>query len=327
MRGDHAVLVKDGQAGQAVTAADLEVVRVMGGGHLDRAGAERGVDVVVGDDRDAPAGQRQLHGPADQVGVALVVGVHRDGGVAEHRLGPGGGDDDRVVFPFRPPGGVWGGRAPRDSTVADGDELAFVVAVLDLDVAQCGQAARAPVDDPFGPVDQVVVEEPLEDRLHGPGQALVHREPLAGPVHAIAEPAHLTEDLAAGLRLPLPDPLDEGLAAQVVAAEAFLGEFTLHHVLGSDAGVVHAGQPQGVEALHAAPPDLRVDQRMVQGMADVQGAGNVRRGDDDAERGSAGFRVRGEVTCLLPAFVARSLHLGGGVLGRQLDRLGCAHDR
>ena len=205
-------------------------------------------------------------------------------------------------------------------SVADGDELAFVVAVLDLDVGQRGQAARAPVDDPFGPVDQAVVEELLEDRLHGAGQALVHREPLAGPVHAVADTAHLTENLAAGFGLPLPDALDEGLPAQVVAAQALLGELALHHVLGGDPGVVHARHPQGVEALHTAPPDLRVDQRVVKRVADVQGTGDVRRWDDDAERGSGGFRVRGEVTCLLPAFIARPLHLGGRVLGRQLDR-------
>ena len=311
VRGDHAVLVQDGQAGQVVPAADLEVVRVVRRGHLDRAGAERRVDVLVGDDRDAPAGQRQLHGPADQVGVALVVGVHRDGGVAEHGLGPGGGDHDGVVT----------------VAVADRDELAVVVAVLDLDVGQRGQAARAPVDDALGPVDQAVVEEPLEDRLDGPGQALVHREPLAGPVHAVAEAAHLAEDLAAGLGLPLPDPLDEGLAAQIVAAQALLGELALHHVLGGDAGVVHAGQPQGVVALHPAAPDQRVHQRVVERVADVQGTGDVRRRDDDGVRGGVRVRVRGEVTCLLPAFVARALHLGGRVLRGQLDGLGSAHDR
>ena len=97
VRGDHAVLVQDGEAGQVVAAADLEVVRVVGRGHLDRAGAERGVHVLVGHDRDAPAGQRQLHRLADQVRVARVVRVHRDRGVAEHGLGPGGGDHDRVV--------------------------------------------------------------------------------------------------------------------------------------------------------------------------------------------------------------------------------------
>ena len=141
---------------------------------------------------------------ADQVPVALVVGVHGDRGVAEHRLGPGGGDHDRVVA----------------VAVADRDQLALVVGVLDLDVGERGQAARAPVDDALGAVDQPVVVEPLEDRLDGAGQALVHGEALAAPVDAVAEAAHLAEDRAAGLGLPLPDPLDERLAAEVVAGLA-----------------------------------------------------------------------------------------------------------
>ena len=45
---------------QVVALADLEVVRVVRRGDLHRAGAELRVDVLVGDDRDAPAGQRQL---------------------------------------------------------------------------------------------------------------------------------------------------------------------------------------------------------------------------------------------------------------------------
>ena len=248
--------------------ADLEVVGVVRRGHLDRAGAEGGVDVVVGDDRDPPAGQRQLDLGADQVLVALVVGVHGDGGVAEHRLGPGGRDDDRRVA----------------VAVPDGDELAVVVAVLDLDVGQRGQAARAPVDDPLGAVDQAVVEHPLEDGLHRAGQALVHREALAGPVDAVAEPAHLAEDLAAGLGLPLPDPLDERLAAEVVPGQALLGQLALDHVLRGDAGVVHARQPERVVALHPPAADQRVHQRVLERVAEVQRAGHVRRRDDDGER-------------------------------------------
>ncbi len=209
-----------------------------------------------------------------------------------------------------------------------GDELAVVVGVVDLDVGQRGQAARAPVDDPFGPVDQAVVEELLEDGLDGAGQALVHGEPLTRPVHAVAQAPHLAEDPAAGLGLPLPDPLDEGLPAQVMAAQALLlRELALHHVLGGDPGVVHARQPQGVVALHAAPPDQRVDQRVVEGVTDVQGAGDVRRRDDDGVRRSLRLRVRGEVTRFLPAFVARPFHLGGRVLGGQLDGTWSAHDR
>ena len=96
-------------------------------------------------------------------GVPLVVGVHGDGGVTEHRLGAGRRDDEAVLA----------------LAVADGDELAVVVLVLDLDVGERRQAARAPVDDALGAVDQPVVVEPLEDGLDGAGQALVHREALA----------------------------------------------------------------------------------------------------------------------------------------------------
>src|SRR5580698_6865710 len=149
--------------------------------------------------------------------------MYRDGGVTEHRLGAGGGDHDRVVAV--------------NGAVADRDELALVIAVVDFDVGESGEAARAPVDDAFGAVDEAVVEEPLEDRLDGAAEPLVHGEPLAGPVDAVTEAAHLPEDLAAGLGLPLPDPLDERLAAEVVPAQALLGQLTLHDVLRRDAGV------------------------------------------------------------------------------------------
>ncbi len=58
---------------EAVLAADLEVVGVVAGGDLQRPGAELGVDVLVGDDRQAAADQRQDAVLADQVAVALVA--------------------------------------------------------------------------------------------------------------------------------------------------------------------------------------------------------------------------------------------------------------
>lgn len=70
-------------------------------------------------------------------------------------------------------------------------------------------------------------------------EALVHGEALTGPGDALAEAAHLAGDLAAGLVLPLPDALDEGLTAQVVAGLALLAELALDDVLGGDAYVVH----------------------------------------------------------------------------------------
>ena len=82
---------------QVVPLADLEVVEVVRRRDLHRAGALLRIGVVVADDRNAAADQRQDRGLADQVLELLVVGMHRDRDVAQHGLGPRGGDDDELV--------------------------------------------------------------------------------------------------------------------------------------------------------------------------------------------------------------------------------------
>src|ERR671910_2848515 len=225
-----------------------------------------------------------------------------DPGVAKHCLGSGRYHDDRRIT----------------AAVPDRDQLAGVLAVLDLDVRQRGHAPGAPVDDPLGAVDQSVVVEPLEDRLDGPGEPVVHGEPFAGPVHAVAEAAHLTEDLAAVLLFPPPDPGDELVAAEVLLAHTFgLEEMAFYQGLGADAGVVHAGQPERLESLHPAPPDQGVHQGVAECVADVQGPRDVRRRDHDAIRRLARRRVSGEVAALDPALVERPLYLCRRKRGRQ----------
>ena len=66
-----------------------------------------------------------------------------------------------------------------------------------------------------------------ELRIHG---ELVARQSTEAP-----EPAHLTRDHAAGLFLPLPDALDERLAAEVDAALARGVQLALDHHLRGDA--------------------------------------------------------------------------------------------
>ena len=82
---------------QVVPLADLEIVEVVRRRDLHRAGALLRIGIFVGDDRDPAADQRQDDVLADQVLVALVVGMHRDGGIAQHGLGPRGGDDDESM--------------------------------------------------------------------------------------------------------------------------------------------------------------------------------------------------------------------------------------
>ena len=70
-----------------VASADFKVVEIMRRGDLDGAGALFGIRIVIADDRNAPADQRQYRDLADQMFVPLIGGMHRHGGIAEHRFG------------------------------------------------------------------------------------------------------------------------------------------------------------------------------------------------------------------------------------------------
>ena len=65
--------------------------------------------------------------------------------------------------------------------------------------------------------------------------------------------------------------------------------------LGGDAGVVGAGHPKGIITLHAAEPNEDVLEGVVEGVAHVEGAGDVGRGYDDGIGGGIIRGVRGRV--------------------------------
>ena len=83
-------------SGRSWRAADLEVDRVVARRDLERARAELRLDELVGDDGHAPLDERHDDLPADGVAVPLVLRVHRDRDVGEHRRGPHGRDRDRA---------------------------------------------------------------------------------------------------------------------------------------------------------------------------------------------------------------------------------------
>ena len=139
--------------------------------------------------------------------VALVVGMHGDGGVAEHGLGPRGGDDDvgRCIV------GIEGAAFER---IAQMPEMALHLDLLDFEVGDGGEQLRVPIDEALVLVDEPGAVELDEHLAHGAGQPLVHGEALARPVAGGAEALQLIDDQPAGLLLPLPDALDELLAAE-----------------------------------------------------------------------------------------------------------------
>ena len=308
--GQHGgVLVEDVDQRQVVAFADFIVVEVVGRGDLHAAGAELGIAVVVGDDRDAPAQQRQFDEAADQRLVALVFRVHGHGGVAEHGFRAGGGDD-QVVLAFS-------GFLAIGQRVAQVPQVAFLVVVFHFEVGDGGVELGVPVDQALAAIDQAVLVQAYEGFFHGFGQAVVHGEALARPVHRAAQATNLPGDGAAGLLLPLPDFLQEFLAAQVVAANTFSSKLAFDHHLCGDARVVSSRLPQGVAPLHAAEADQAVHDRVVEAVAHVQAAGDVRRRDHDGV--GLARALRGEVTLGFPVLVQ------GGFNGVRL--VGLVHAR
>ena len=99
-----------------------------------------------------------------------------------------------------------------------------------------------------------------------------------------------------------------------MAIGALLGQQALHHPLGSDAGVVFAGQPKHGIAAHPPPAAQSVLDGSGKGVAQVQLAGNIgRRHNDDIGRPGRVNR-RGKVALVQPILIKGLFH-GGGIIG------------
>src|SRR5262249_8288516 len=109
--------------------------------------------------------------------------------------------------------------------------MAVGLLVNDLDVGERGLAARAPVNQPLGAVEQPVFPQANERLAHRAREPFVHRETLVTPIARDAERLQLVENRAACLFLPLPDALDEFRTPELRAILPFFGELALDDVL------------------------------------------------------------------------------------------------
>ena len=293
---------------ETMPPADLVVIEIVRGGDLHGARAERLIDGRIGKHRDATAGQRQLDLFADKTSVTLVVGIDRDGNVAEHRFGPRGGDRDKA--------------SAVDERIADLPELADFLFLLHLEIGNRGAEHRIPVHQPLASIDEPVVVESHECLDDGAGQALVHGKALARPIARCAEAPHLVGDRRARLFLPRPDPLDEWRAPQVAARPALGLELILDHDLRGDAGVIGAHLPKRVVAAHPMPADEHIHQRLLERVPHVQRAGDVRGRKLDAERFCTGLHRRLEQPVRFPPGVPLAFDRARLVAFREFHRLG-----
>src|SRR5206468_414801 len=131
---------------ESVPSPDLEVVEVVRRRDLDGAGAFLGVGILIPDDRNRPADERQDRGLSDEPVVALVVRMHRDRYVAEHRLGARRRDRDEAL-----------GLAVE--RILDEPELPLDLDLLHLEVRDRGLEARVPVDEALVLVDKHLAVE------------------------------------------------------------------------------------------------------------------------------------------------------------------------
>ena len=172
-------------------------------------------------------------------------------------------------------------------------EVALHGFVKHLVIADGRLQERVPIHQPFAAIDFAVLEQAEEPLADGPGTLVVEREAGSLPIAATAHLSKLAEDAGLVLVLPFPDALHQPFAAQVVAGFLFFFEQPpLDDGLRGDAGVVGAGHPQRVVALHPLHANEDVLQRVVERVAEVEGAGDVRRRNDDAVDGPLVVRVR-----------------------------------
>ena len=258
---------------------------------------------------------RDLAQLADNRGVTLIVRVHGHGAVAEHGFRPCRGDGDIVALflqrdiPVLVLLDISVSLTARER-VFEMPHMAFHIPALDFEVGDGRLEVRIPVHQPLVAVDEtfiVEVDKDLADRFLHLVVGVVpvaHGEALILPVAGGAEAFQLLDDLSAGLFLPLPDAVDEGLAAQAGAAlVSVLGKLALDHHLRGDTGMVRARLPADILAAHTLKPDKDILKRVVEGVAHMQDAGDVWRRDDDR----IGLRTRiaggAEASRLFPALI------------------------
>ena len=251
-----------------------------------------------------------------------VIRVDGDGGITQDGLRTGGRHLDelgRALSPFAtapfPLGSI---PIVVEDGIADMPEVAGPLLGLHLQVRDRAGATRAPVDQVRAAVDHSLLVEAHERGAHSVAQALVERKALPLPVARDTQPLVLLGDAPQGFVGPGPAAFDELFPAQIVTGEPLLAQFSLYHVLSSDACVIRAGQKKSLTAIHSIVTGHQVLDSGGHSVTQVQDASHVGRGHGDApawavRRGPAQLDLRfgAEVALLFPPPIETFFVLSG----------------
>ena len=189
----RSVVVHHADDFQIVALAHLEVVRIVRGRNLHAARAEFYIHVLVRHHGDFPVCKRQFQSFPHQRGITLVRGVHRHGGIAEHRFGTRR-SHNHVLSAVR-------------RRIADLPERTGFFRIFHFRVRKRGFAAGAPVDDAVPLINQPFFIQIHENFAHRFRTFFVHRERLTRPVARSAHFALLLHDAVAVFFFPRPGAL------------------------------------------------------------------------------------------------------------------------
>ncbi len=286
----RAIFIHDDDGRQVMSLAHFKVVRVMGRGDLHAAGAVCHVYIFIGNDRDLAAGARESDHLAHQIFVSFIFRIHCYRRIAGDGFRTGGSDlDVSALFAY--------------DGIVEIPKMAYFILMLYFDVGKSSLAAGAPIGDAESLVNQSLFIEGNENFSDRARADVIHGETFTLPVAGGAQTADLQADAVAVFLLPLPYAIQEFLAAQVVLVQTFFGDFFFYLDLGSNAGVVFAWEPQHIEALHSLVTDQDILQGIVQCVAHVQLACDIRRREDDAVRFLFGIRFIMEYAMFFPEIV------------------------
>ena len=108
---------------------------------------------------------------------------------------------------------------------------------------------------------------------------------------------------------PLPDAPHKGFAAQILAALALGGQGALHHVLGRNASMIRAWNPEHILALLTGMAAEHIYERQIERMADMQSTGNVGRRNDNGIWLARRVRAGGESSAMFPILTPAAFHI------------------
>ena len=273
----------------------FKVVGVVGGSDFYNAGAEFHINIFVGDNRDFPADKGKNQGFAHELRVTLVLGVYRNGGIAEKGFRTGCGK-------LQPAGAVGKG-------IAQVPEMTGLILVLNLRIGNGGFAAGTPVYNALAAVDKSLFVKVGKYLANGFAAALVKGKALSFPVAGAAQLFKLTDDGAAVFFFPVPCSFKEAFAPDGLFGKTLGTHIFNNFNLGGDGSVIRSGKPKRLVTLHTLHTNENVLNGFIHGVTHMKLAGDVWRRNYYGEGLFIGVYLCVEVSAVKPKLINAAFHL------------------